>query len=72
MAEIPRPKNPEDDWKIWLVINPATWLMPILFSVFLLAIVECNEAWSAELVQNQGFHARTRKCARAAMPANAV
>ena len=40
MAEqqIARPKNPEDDWKIWLVLNPATWLMPILFAVLSIAL----------------------------------
>jgi light-harvesting complex 1 alpha chain len=34
MAEqqIPRPRNPEDDWKIWTVCHPGVWLMPILFA----------------------------------------
>jgi light-harvesting complex 1 alpha chain len=36
--EIPRPKNPQDDWKIWLVCDPSVWLMPILFAVLVIAL----------------------------------
>jgi light-harvesting complex 1 alpha chain len=39
MSEINKPKNPEDDWKVWLVVNPAVWLMPILFAVLVVALV---------------------------------
>ncbi|MCG5513584.1 light-harvesting antenna LH1, alpha subunit [Ectothiorhodospira shaposhnikovii] len=33
-----RPSNPSDDWKLWLVVNPGTWLMPILMAVLVVAL----------------------------------
>ncbi|MBK1647047.1 light-harvesting antenna LH1, alpha subunit [Rhabdochromatium marinum] len=38
MAEIARPQNPQDDWKVWMVVNPSTWLMPMFLSLLVLAI----------------------------------
>ena len=38
MSEIAKPKNPDDDWKVWMVVNPSTWLMPILFAVLVIAL----------------------------------
>jgi len=39
MSEIAKPKNPDDDWKVWMVVNPATWLMPILFAVLAIVLI---------------------------------
>ena len=31
--------NPADDWKIWLVINPSKYLVPIFIAVLATAVV---------------------------------
>jgi hypothetical protein len=51
-------KPQEQDYRIWLVVNPGTWLIPILMSVFLLGILlhamlfsvsPYNEYWSPDM-----------------------
>jgi len=37
-ANISKPKNPDDDWKFWLVVDPARWLMPWLLTVLAIAV----------------------------------
>lgn len=34
-----RPSNPRDDWKVWLVVNPGTWLIPILMTVLAVSLI---------------------------------
>jgi light-harvesting protein B-800-850 alpha chain len=41
---IPDYKPLESDYLFWLVVNPSTWLMPILFAVLLIALVVHNYA----------------------------
>jgi light-harvesting protein B-800-850 alpha chain len=31
--------NPENDSKFWLVVNPATWLVPIFLALLAVAVV---------------------------------
>jgi light-harvesting complex 1 alpha chain len=37
--QIAKPSNPADDWKIWLVLNPADWLIPIFMALAALAVI---------------------------------
>jgi light-harvesting protein B-800-850 alpha chain len=31
--------NPENDYKFWLVVNPATWLVPIFLALLAVSVV---------------------------------
>ena len=31
--------NPADDYKFWLVVNPAKWLVPIFLALLAVAVV---------------------------------
>ncbi len=31
--------NPDNDYKFWLVVNPATWLVPIFLALLAVAVV---------------------------------
>jgi light-harvesting protein B-800-850 alpha chain len=31
--------NPENDYKFWLVVNPATWLIPIFLALLTVSVV---------------------------------
>jgi light-harvesting protein B-800-850 alpha chain len=35
MNEVMNYKPNEKDYRFWLVVNPSTWMMPILFAVLL-------------------------------------
>jgi light-harvesting protein B-800-850 alpha chain len=45
----------EQDHKFWMVVNPATWLMPILIVVAAVAVMVHLYAFS---LPGQGFHAK--------------
>ena len=64
-------KPAEQDYRFWLVVNPARWLLPILFTVGAIAIVVHLGAYS---VAGQGYPRGQcgPKVAAAAAPAAAV
>ena len=58
----------ENDYKFWLVVNPATWLIPTLIAVVVTAILIHVVAFSLE---GQGWHAPAPAAVEAA-PAEAA
>ena len=53
----------EQDYKFWLVVNPATWLIPILIAVCSIALLVHLYAFS---LPGQGFHAKAAPAVEAA------
>ena len=63
-------KPAEQDYRFWLVVNPARWLLPILFTVGAVAIVVHLGAYS---LKGQGYpRGHAAKVAAAAAPAAVV
>jgi hypothetical protein len=31
--------NPDNDYKFWLVVNPATWLVPIFLALLAVSVI---------------------------------
>ena len=58
----------EQDYRVWMVVNPATWLMPILFAVLIIALVVHNYAIN---LPGRGFAAPAAAPAVVAAPAPA-
>ena len=59
----------EQDHRFWMVVNPATWLMPILIAVALVAVLVHFYAFS---LPGQGFSAAPEAAAVEAAPAEAA
>jgi len=38
--------NPADDYKFWLVVNPATWLVPIFLALLAVSVIVHLEVYS--------------------------
>jgi light-harvesting protein B-800-850 alpha chain len=53
----------EQDYRFWMVVNPATWLMPILIVVGAIAVIVHLYAFS---LPGQGFHAKAAPAVEAA------
>jgi light-harvesting protein B-800-850 alpha chain len=63
-------KPAEQDYRFWLVVNPARWLLPILVAVGVVAILVHLVAYS---LPGQGFpRGNAAKAAAAAAPAAVV
>jgi hypothetical protein len=62
------PDHPEEDWKIWTVINPATWMVPFFFILFIQMWMVHTYALS---LPGYGFKDSVRVAAPAAVTAPA-